>query len=462
MPVDVETAVPAPARRGAGETSAPDAGQRSATAQPARTDAPALRQDPALPASLRQLVDLRSVAIAGQTLAVAGAVLLGVSLPIVPMAIIIAALLALNIVVTARLKRGTSATHGAVAAQLALDLAAFTGLLVCAGGSANPVVSIYLLHVVVIAMLLPWRSALAGTALVVACLALAIRFAEPLRHTNGQPLSEDALALGLWVSFALTAAVTAWFVGRIVATLREHDRLLQESARKALNDEAVNRLGTLAAGAAHELGTPLTTIAMIAGEMHRDAGTPAQRRDAAILGAQVDACRQALSNLRAAAGHARAEGGGPERLDAFVMSVVARFRALRPDVPLQADWEGALPAPEIFADQSLRQSLLILLNNAADASPHRVDVTARWDEHSLSMTVADRGSGVAPDHIDKLGRTFFTTKAPGQGTGLGLVLTASTVNRLGGTVRWSNRADGGLRAEIRLPLNRLLLSTPSP
>jgi len=462
MPVDIQTAVPAPALRATDATPAPDAGWHSAPLRPDRTDAPARRQDPALPANLRQLVDLRSVAIAGQTIAVAGAVLLGVSLPVVPMAIIIAALLALNIVVSARLRRGTPATHGAVAAQLALDLAAFTGLLLCAGGSANPVVSIYLLHVVVIAMLLPWRSALAGTALVIACLALAIRFAEPLRHTNGQPLSEAALALALWVSFALTAAVTAWFVSRIVASLREHDRLLQESARKALNDEAVNRLGTLAAGAAHELGTPLTTIAMVAGEMHRDAETPAQRRDAAILGAQVEACRQALSNLRAAAGHARAEGGGPVRLDTFVTSVVARFRALRPDVPLQADWDGPLPAPEIFADQSLRQSLLILLNNAADASPHRVEVTARWDAQSLSMTVADRGSGVAPDRIDMLGRTFFTTKAPGQGTGLGLVLTASTVNRLGGTVHWSNRADGGLAAEIRLPLARLLISPPSP
>ena len=153
---------------------------------------------------------------------------------------------------------------------------------------------------------------------------------------TASPLSEAALAIGLWVSFALTAAVTAWFVSRIVVTLREHDRLLQESARKALNDEAVNRLGTLAAGAAHELGTPLTTIAMIAGELHREAQTPAQRRDATILGAQVDACRQALPNLRAAAGHARAEGGGPEKLDTFVTSVVARFRALRPDVPLQA------------------------------------------------------------------------------------------------------------------------------
>ena len=119
------------------------------------------------------------------------------------------------------------------------------------------------------------------------------------------------------------------------------------------------------------------------------------------------------------------------------------------------------PAPEIFADQSLRQSLLILLSNAADASPHRVDLVARWDDESLCVTVADHGSGVAPDRIDRLGREFFTTKAPGQGTGLGLVLAASTVSQLGGRVRWSNRANGGLSAEIRLPLTRLLLSTPS-
>ena len=462
MPVDARSAVPTPPLRGTGGTAVSCGGRRSAPLHPDRSDPPALRQDPALPSSLRQLIDLRSVAIAGQTLAVAGVILLGVSLPVAPMAIIIAALLALNIVASVRLRRGVPATHGTLAAQLAFDLVAFTGLLLYAGGSANPVVSIYLLHVVVIAMLLPWRSAIAGTALVIACLALAIRFAEPLRHRMASRCRRPTLALGLWVSFALTAAVTAWFVSRIVTSLREHDRLLQESARKALIDEAVNRLGTLAAGAAHELGTPLTTIAMVAGEMHRDAQTPAQRRDAAILAAQVDACRQALSNLRATAGHARAEGGGPERLDAFVMSVLARFRALRPDVPLQADWDGPRPAPEIFADQSLRQSLLILLNNAADASPHSVDVTARWDEQSLCVTVADRGRGVAPERIGMLGRTFFTTKAPGQGTGLGLVLTASTVNRLGGTVRWTNRADGGLAAEIRLPLDRLLLSTPSP
>jgi two-component system sensor histidine kinase RegB len=224
----------------------------------------------------------------------------------------------------------------------------------------------------------------------------------------------------------------------------------------------VLRIGTLAAGAAHELGTPLTTMSMLVGELQREADVPERRRDMAILAAQIETCRQALSNLRAAAGHARAEGGGPEKFDVFLSSVVARFRAMRPDVPLRAHWDGPRPAPEIFADASLRQSLLILLNNAADASPHRVDMTARWDDVSLCMTVADDGDGVSPDRIDQMGRTFFTTKAPGQGTGLGLVLTASTVSRLGGTVRWSNRADGGLAAEVRLPLARLLVSTRAP
>jgi two-component system sensor histidine kinase RegB len=90
-----------------------------------------------------------------------------------------------------------------------------------------------------------------------------------------------------------------------------------------------------------------------------------------------------------------------------------------------------VPAPEIFADASLGQAILILLNNAADASPHHVDIEARWDDEALRIAVGDRGSGVPPGRLEQLGRMFFTTKAPGQGTGLGLVLAASTVNRLG-------------------------------
>jgi two-component system sensor histidine kinase RegB len=409
-------------------------------------------------AGLRQLMRLRSVAIVGQALAIAVALGLGVVLPVVPMAIIVGLLVMLNGLVSARLKRGTPATHGEVAAHLALDLAAFTALLLLAGGTANPFGLVFLLHVVLIAMLLPWRLALAGTALVIACFALAFHLAEPLREANGMALSNEQMALGLWLAFTLTAAVTAWFIVRIVATLREHDRLLREAARRALNDEAVLRIGTMAAGAAHELGTPLTTLAVVVGEMRHEAKTPAQQRDVAVLSAQIDTCRQALASLRAAAGHARADGGGRAHLDAFLVSIVARFRAMRPDVPLETRWDGPTPAPEIFADQSLGQAILVLLNNAADASPHHVEVDAKWDCESLLLTVADRGGGVPAGNLGKLGRAFFTTKPPGQGTGLGLVLTSSTVDCLGGTVRWFNRADGGLAAEIRLPLGGLTLA----
>ena len=127
----------------------------------------------------------------------------------------------------------------------------------------------------------------------------------------------------------------------------------------------------------------------------------------------------ALSNLTAAAGHLRAEGGGPERLDAFLATLVSRFQAVRPNVPLDARWDGTSPVPEIFADASLRQAILILLNNAADASPHPVDFTGHWDADTLRIAVGDRGTGVPPSRLGELGRAFFTTKPPGQGYGWG-------------------------------------------
>jgi two-component system sensor histidine kinase RegB len=263
------------------------------------------------------------------------------------------------------------------------------------------------------------------------------------------------MAAGLWASFTLTAGVTAWFIVSIVGTLRGHERLLREAARRALNSEAVLRIGTLAAGAAHELGTPLTTMAVIAGEMRREAETPERARDASILIAQIDACRKALAGLRAAAGHLRSDADDRQPADAFVASTVGQFRAMRPDVPLDARSGGTQPAPEIDADPSLRQAILVLLGNAADASPHRVDFEVRWDPDSILVVVGDRGAGVPDGMLEKLGRAFFTTKPPGQGTGLGLVLTSSTVDRLGGTVRWSNRPGGGLTAEMRIPLRGL-------
>ncbi len=414
---------------------------------------------PALLASLRQLVRLRFVAIAGQAGAVAIALALGVALPTAPLVTVIGALIVANALTLVRLGRGAPTTHYEIAGHLVLDLVAFSALLLLSGGTANPFALLYLLHVVLIALLLPWRLALAGTLLVVGSFTLSFRFAMPLTVASGERLSDALMAAGLWVSFALTAAVTAWFVGSVVASLREHDRLLREAARKAANDEAVLSVGTLAAGAAHELGTPLMTMTVLIDQMRREASSPELQRDAASLAAQIKACNQALANLGAAAGHTCALGGGRAPLDRFLAGVIERFRALRPDQAVDVRWQGVVPGPEIFTDQSLQQAILILLNNAADASPHHVGVDGRWDAVWLAVVVGDRGSGVPPRNLDKLGRTFFTTKQSGQGTGLGLVLAASTVARLGGTIGWSNRPGGGLCAEIRVPLRGLMVTT---
>jgi two-component system sensor histidine kinase RegB len=410
---------------------------------------------PALLASVRQLMILRWIALGGQAAAVIVSSALDVALPVVPMAAVIGSLIALNGLTSLRLRHGGAARHDEVAALLMFDLAAFTLLLYLSGGATNPFSTIYVLHVVVMALLLPPVPVVVGTSIVLACYSLVARYHVSLRDGAGGPVASDLLAVGEWLSLALTAAVVAWFVVRIVAALHRHERLLREATRKAQDDESILKLGALAAGAAHELATPITTIGVVAGEIARAADTPSLRRDAGILASQVDACRQALSTLLAAASHARAEGGGLTRLDAFVESLAQRFRMARPDVEFGCRSEHGWTVPEIYADKALEQSVLALLHNAADASPGDVSMTARWNEASLRLLVADRGAGVPESDLDKLGRVFFTTKPRGRGMGLGLVVAATAVRQLGGTLRWTSRPGGGLQAEILLPLASL-------
>jgi two-component system sensor histidine kinase RegB len=273
--------------------------------------------------------------------------------------------------------------------------------------------------------------------------------------TTGEPLAADLIWLGWWVSFTLTAGVSAWFVIRIVATLREHDRWLNEATQRALRDDAVLRVGALAAGAAHELATPLTTIAVIAGDIARSANSPSLQQDADILTSQIKICRETIANLMAAAGHARAVGGGRERLDRFLESIATRCRTMRPEANIFCDWSGILPVPEILGEQALKEALLALLNNAVDASPEDVQFAGRCDANALRLSIADRGRGLPAGDLGKLGRTFFTTKPPGKGAGLGLVVAARAIERLRGTLRWENRVDGGMRVEVSLPLDSL-------
>jgi two-component system sensor histidine kinase RegB len=410
---------------------------------------------PPLLASIRQLMLLRTVAVSAQTAAIATSWALGVSLPLAAMASVVAILVVLNVLTWIRLRSSRRASHAEIAAHLGTDLAALTALLFLSGGAANPFSLLFVLHVVLIALLLPPLAAASGTAVVVACYVLLVRFHTPLAMTTGEPLAADLIGFGWGVSFALTAGISAWFVIRIVATLREHDRWLNEATQQALRDDAVLRVGALAAGAAHELATPLTTMAVIAGDIARSANSPSLQQDAGILTSQIKICRETIANLMAAAGHARAVGGGRERLDRFLESIATQCRTMRPEANIVCDWSAILPVPEILGEQALKQALLALLNNAVDASPEDVQFAGRCDANILRLSIADRGRGLPAGNLGKLGRTFFTTKPPGKGAGIGLVVAARAIERLRGTLRWENRVDGGMRVEVLLPLDSL-------
>jgi two-component system sensor histidine kinase RegB len=412
---------------------------------------------PALLAGVAALARLRAVAIIGQSAAIVVALWLSIPIAVAPMVAAIVVLVALTLHTRRRMRGARAATHHEIATHVAIDVAAFSVLLASSGGEHNPFVLLYLVHVVMIALLLPSRQAVVGVTLVVAVAALIALTTGPLVRSDGTDLPHSLLAVGWSLSFALTAAATAWVVTKVVSSLHAYGHELAEARRVATNDEALVRIGALAAGAAHELGTPLATMAVIVGEMQRNGPGSCDCGDVGILGKQIDACRQTLARLLARSGQPGTNGGGPVALDAFFARLFDRFRSTRPDARLAVDVEVTQQPPRIYADTSLGQALLNLLNNAADAARAEVRVTVRWSDGRLRFVVDDDGPGIPDDALPKLGREFFTTKSARNGTGLGLLLTATVIGGLGGSVRWSNRNEGGARAEVELPLAALSL-----
>lgn len=410
-------------------------------------------------ANLRRLFVLRSIAIAGQALAITAAVAVyDTPLPVAAMAGVIALLVLLNVRTWLRLRQALPVGDGELFAELLADVAALTALLYLSGGSTNPFVSLYLLPLSIAAIALPPRYAWAMAVLTMACYSALMFFYRPLgdmhdMHGNAFNLH----LLGMWVNFLVSAVLIAAFVASMSMSIRARDRQLAAARERALRDEQVLALGTFAAGAAHELGTPLSTIAVLTRELERDhAAVPRLAEDLTLLRTQVDNCKRIITELTAAAGQARAGDAAPQGIEDFLKSVLERWSLIRPQVRPRIVLAGAGPAPQIVGEETVRQTLINILNNAADASPQDVAVEVRWDARDLIIEVRDRGPGVSEDAAARAGRGLFSTKSEGQG--IGLLLANATIERLGGSVTLFNREGGGGCTRVQLPLARLAAS----
>lgn len=334
--------------------------------------------------------------------------------------------------------------------HLQFDVLALTGLLYYSGGASNPFVSLLLLPLLIAAALLPsicvW--AMAGVTVAVYT-GLMFEYLPLPGMLSGHGPGFHAHLWGMWLVFVITALLVAGFVARMAAALRQRDQEVARLREKALRDEQILALGMFAAGAAHELGTPLSTIAVLAKELEREYGTEAVLcADLRVLRGQVDTCKTILGELlRAADLSADREVFQP--LDQLLERTRNRWQLLRPWVPLRVHCAGPLPPPTVSAPQTVGQTLISLLNNAADACPQGVDLAGRWDARRVIIEIRDRGPGLPPELAQKAGQAFFTTKEGG--AGVGLLLANATLERLGGQVTLSRDPQGGTCTRVDLP-----------
>jgi two-component system, sensor histidine kinase RegB len=283
--------------------------------------------------------------------------------------------------------------------ELLADVGCLTALLYLSGGSTNPFVSLYLLPLTIAAAALPARYAWSMAGMTVTCYTLLLFLFQPLGHDQSMHSNAFNLhILGMWITFLVSAVLIASFVTTKSASLRVRDRELAAARERALRDERVLALGTFAAGAAHELGTPLATIAVLSRELENDhCAVPGLSRDLQLLRAQVDNCKRIITGLTTAAGQARAEHACRQNVRILLDEVLEKWALLRPEVKLAVTWHGVGAAPDIIGGETISQTLINILNNAADASPQEVEIEASWSTAALTIEVRDSGLGITEE-----------------------------------------------------------------
>jgi len=411
-------------------------------------------------ASMRRLVAVRWWVLAGAALAIPAApALLDITLPIPPMIAVISVAAAWNAVSQRRLRPATAAGAGELFSQLSVDLAVLGALLFFSGGATNPLVSLLLPPVAVAALTLPPRLVAGIAALAVAAYSLLMVSFVPL------PFDDPARAarlhlIGMWLTFVVSVALIGWFILRMTATIRSRDAELAHAREQTLRDERVLALGTLAAGAAHELGTPLATMAVLAGELEHDAQVGVDARaDLALLREQIAHCKRIITGLAERAGAQRAECAERMRCDDWLEAVHAGWRALRGETQSVLQIVGAGDTPIVVVEPTLEHGIVNLLDNAARAGGP-VEVRVDWDSRHLLIEIADRGPGFSAEVLARAGQVPFPAHAAG--SGIGLLLTRAAIERLGGRLELRNRPEGGGLARVELPLARIALKTDEP
>jgi len=380
-----------------------------------------------------------------------------VKFPVVWTLVALFAILASNVLAQMYRVSGTfrEKTLGAI---FTLDTLCLTVILGLTGGPMNPFSLLYLVQITLSAVVLNKRWTWALGILSTACFGVLFWLHAPLpileEHHSEQGLSPHLI--GMWVAFMIGAALITFFTGKISDALRRREQEVLELKDQVAKHERLASLVTLAAGAAHELGTPLGTIAVVARELERYASSASSNEgvidDARLIRSEVERCRLILERMSAQG--AEPMGEAPRRV--AVVDLLNRVRDQFPNA--QKSRISIEPTAEMSAvvpEQATIRSVAALIQNALDASMDDRPVRASANQygHTLRISIEDHGCGIPETVLRRIGEPFFTTKEPGKGMGLGTFLVRSFAERLGGRLSFDSTDGRGTTVTLELPVN---------
>jgi two-component system sensor histidine kinase RegB len=432
---------------------------------------------------LKWLVTVRwTVLVAATGALFVGRTGLGVSLSAPTALLLLAAVVLSNLWLTWRIRtERTFAATRAAGLLVCADVLLLLGVLWRSGGTLNPASVFLLVQIVLAALVLGRVWTWVVTALAVGGFGtLYLSPASELRAAQVMHPEIGAHMNGMWLAFAATAIVIAVLVTQLVVVIERRDRALETLRDQHARTTRFAGLATLAAGAAHELSTPLATMAVAARELERslerrdepDHAIPGARgetnpqthreattellRDARLIRTEVDRARRILIDLSAQSGGAPGEAPRAASMSEVFSAIHAE---LQPHIAGRLDARAPDDVHVVWPVQAVARAVVNLVRNAAQASGEQEQVVLEGRANGdgrIRLDVIDRGAGMSPEHLTRAGEPFFTTKAPGAGTGLGLFVARSTIEQLGGTLSLASQPGQGTTATIVLPANVIM------
>jgi len=421
---------------------------------------------------LGTLNNLRWMAIGGQSAALIVATnFLGLELPLLLCVAPIIASAVLNLVLAARFPATRRLTSRGAAGFLAYDIVQLTALLYLTGGIQNPFALLYIAPVVVAAATLDVASTVLLGALSFVAVSLLANFHFPLPWADQDSFRIPVLYnTGIWVSLLLGIGFTSIYAWRTATESARMSAALAATQLALSREHRLAALGSLAAAAAHELGTPLSTIALVSRELERDAeNNPKQAGDFRLLRDEAERCRAILTRL---AQPEEAVLGNVEQLQlgALLDDLAAPHRGV--DITISVDVQKDSPVPRVWRVPEILHGLQNLIENAADFAQREVVLRARWTDARLIVEVADDGPGFSPQIFAQIGEPYITSRPRKRGSpdsrgdnrqegmGLGFFIAKTLIERTGGRVAVENRPGGGAMVTVSWPRGAIDGKTP--